>query len=139
MHRLMAARRALVLDTGASAYLRTTPIFLYPDWWVNENDALLAAREQAGLASFPPAEIAASRIDAVLAFDRTADLHRIATPTLVLCARDDVLTPPYFSDALAAAIPGARLTMLPRGGHACSEAAADEFNRAVFDFLDAVR
>lgn len=139
MHRVMAARRALVLDTGAKAYLRTTPIFLYPDWWVNENDALLAAREEAGLASFPPAEIAASRIDAVLAFDRTAELHRIGTPTLVLCARDDFLTPPYFSEALAKAIPGARLAMLPRGGHACSEAVADEFNRTVFEFLDSVR
>jgi aminoacrylate hydrolase len=136
MHRLMAARRALVLDSGSAAYMRTTPVFLYPDWWINENDALLASREAKGLASFPPAEIAASRIDAVLAFDRTADLHRIATPTLVLCAKDDFLTPPYCSEALAKAIPGASLTMMARGGHACSEVAAEEFNRIVFDFID---
>jgi len=137
MHRLMAARRSLVLDSGSLAYLRTTPVFLYPDWWVNENDALLASREDKGIAKFPPAEIVASRIDAVLAFDRTQDLPRIGIPTLVLCAKDDFLTPLYFSEALAKEIPGAKLSILPRGGHACSEVMAEEFNRQVFDFIDA--
>ena len=74
--------------------------------------------------------------EAVLAFDRTADLHKIKAPTLVLCAEDDFLTPPYFSEALAQAIPGAELAMLPRGGHACSEVIAGEFNQAVFGFID---
>lgn len=139
MRRVMASRRALVMNAGAAAYMNATPIFLYPDWWVNANEDLLASREQAGLASFPPPEIAASRIDAILAFDRTADLHRIRTPTLVLCAKDDFLTPLYFSEALASAIPGARLVTLERGGHACSEAAADEFNEAVFRFIEEQR
>ncbi len=136
MHRVMAARRSLVCDSGAAAYLKTTPVFLYPDWWVNENEALLVAREEAGLAKFPPAEIAASRIDAVLAFDRAGEIGKIKTPTLVLCAKDDFLTPAYFSKALAAAIPNAELVLLDRGGHACSEVVPDEFNQSVFDFID---
>lgn len=136
MHRVMGARRALVLDTGPLAYIRTTPIFLYPDWWINANEALLASREARAVETFPTPQIAASRIDAVLAFDRASELHRITTPTLVLCAKDDFLTPPYCSEALARAIPGARLQMLARGGHACSEVVPEEFNRAVFDFLD---
>jgi aminoacrylate hydrolase len=136
LRRVMAARRALVLDSGPAAYLASTPLFLYPDGWINENDGLLREREKNGLAGFPGPEIAASRIDAVLAFDRTADLHRIKTPTLVLCAEDDFLTPPYMSQALADAIPGARSERLERGGHACSEVAPREFDQRVFAFID---
>lgn len=137
MRRVMAARRSLVTDTGSLAYLQTTPVFLYPDWWVNANDALLVQREQRGEQTFPPAEIASSRIDAVLAFDRADSLHNIRTPSLVLCARDDFLTPPYFSEALAREIPDSELVILPNGGHACSEVVVDRFNRVVFDFIDA--
>ena len=138
MHRVMAARKALVLASGPLAYIRTTPVFLYPDWWVNENDALLTSREERGMKTFPAAEIAASRIEAVLSFDRCADLHRIKTPTLVLCAKDDFLTPAYYSEQLHEAIPGSQLLMLPRGGHACSESVPEEFNRAALDFLGSV-
>jgi aminoacrylate hydrolase len=136
MRRVMAARRALVTTSGPTAYLNSTPVFLYPDWWINANEQVLVAREEQGLATFPNPQIAASRIDAILAFDRTADLHKIQVPTLVVCARDDFLTPLYFSEELAGAIPGARLAVLDRGGHACSEAASEEFNRTVFEFID---
>jgi aminoacrylate hydrolase len=136
MHRVMDARRSLVMNTGSAAYLRTTPIFLYPDWWINQNDALLSERERKGESTFPAPEIASSRIDAVLSFDRTRDLHKITTPTLVLCARDDFLTPLYCSEELAKAIPNAELKVLERGGHACSEVYPEEFNKAVFTFID---
>lgn len=135
MRRVMAARRTLLTASGAEAYVKATPVFLYPDWWINDNEALLVEREAKGIASFPPPEIGASRIDAVLAFDRTADLPKIRTPALVLCAKDDFLTPSYFSAELAKSIPGARLVLMERGGHACSEAAKDEFNRIVLDFI----
>lgn len=135
MRRVMEARKTL-LASGAAAYMKATPMFLYPDWWINQNEGLLQEREAKGLASFPAAEIAASRVDAVVAFDRTADLGKIRVPSLVLCAKDDFLTPPYFSEALAKAIPEARLKIMERGGHACSEAAPEEFNRIVFEFID---
>lgn len=136
LRRIMAARRALVLDSGAAAYLAATPFFLYPDWWINENEGLLREREKNALPGFPGAEIAASRIAAVLAFDRTADLHRITTPTLVLCANDDFLTPPYMSQALVDAIPGARSERLQHGGHACSEVSPREFEQRVLTFIE---
>jgi pimeloyl-ACP methyl ester carboxylesterase len=99
------ARRALLTSAGAAAYVRSTAVFLYPDWWLNENIKLLEEREKVVIPAFPPAEIVASRIDAIVAFDRTADLPNIRVPTLVICAKDDILTPPYFSRALARAIP----------------------------------
>jgi aminoacrylate hydrolase len=133
--RVFEARRTLLTAAGAAAYVRATPVFLYPDWWVNANERLLEERERASIPAFPPAAIAASRIDAIVAFDRTADLGRIRTPTLVLCARDDILTPPYFSQELAQLIPGARLHLLEKGGHCASETVREAFEKVVLDFL----
>src|SRR5690606_16780664 len=48
MRRIMDIRRSLALQSGALAYMQATPVFLYPDWWVNQNDGLLTQREQAG-------------------------------------------------------------------------------------------
>jgi aminoacrylate hydrolase len=135
MRRVMEIRRTLLEDSGPAAYVKATPVFLYPDWWINENERVLSDREPKGIETFPTVQIAVSRIEAVLAFDRVADLDRITVPTLIVCAKDDFLTPPYFSEALKKAIPGSELRMLEKGGHACSEAARDEFNRVVLDFL----
>ncbi len=121
--------------SGAAAYVRSTAIFLYPDWWINENAALLEERERLLIPAFPPAEIVASRIDAIVEFDRTADLRTLRVPTLVICARDDLLTPPYFSRELARLIPGAELVELQRGGHCASETNTKEFNDAVLGFI----
>ena len=102
---------------------------------MNDNIALLEEREKVTIPAFPPAEIVASRIDAIVAFDRTADLAKIKTPTLVICAKDDILTPPYFSRELARAIPGAELVELERGGHCASETSTKAFNDAVLGFI----
>ena len=133
--RVFEARRALLMSAGASAYVRSTPVFLYPDWWINENIGLIEERETLAIANFPPAEIVASRIDAIVAFNRTADLPRVSTPTMVLCAKDDILTPPYYSRELARLIPGAQYQELERGGHCASETNAAAFEAAVLEFI----
>ena len=102
---------------------------------MNENIGLLEEREKLVIPAFPPPEIVASRIDAIVEFDRTADLPKISTPTLVICAKDDILTPPYFSRELARAIPGAELVELERGGHCASETSTQAFNDAVLGFI----
>jgi aminoacrylate hydrolase len=133
--RVFAARRALLMAAGAEAYVRSTPVFLYPDWWINENIGVLEDREKIVIPSFPTPEIVASRIDAILDFDRTADLPNIKTPTLVICAKDDILTPPYFTDDIARLIPGAERVVLERGGHCASETNTRAFNDAVLGFI----
>jgi aminoacrylate hydrolase len=133
--RSFAARRALLTAVGGAAYVRSTPVFLYPAWWINQNAALLEEREKVTIPGFPETAIVASRIDAIVAFDRTADLPRIKAPTLVICARDDFITPAYFSEELARLIPGAKLQLLDQGGHCASESATEAFNAAVLGFL----
>jgi 3-oxoadipate enol-lactonase len=69
---------------------------------------------------------------------RTERLRAIRVPTLVLVGKDDILTPPPFSRALARKIPGARLRVLP-GGHGFYIEEAETFNRTVMRFLKAVK
>jgi pimeloyl-ACP methyl ester carboxylesterase len=49
--------------------------------------------------------------------DSTDLLPAIGIPTLVIVGEHDVLTPPPFSEKLAAAIPGAKLTRISGAGH----------------------
>lgn len=44
-------------------------------------------------------------------------LHRIKTPTLVLCGEQDAITPPDYAKAFAAALPHASFTAIPKCGH----------------------
>ena len=117
------------------AYVQANSLFLYPGWYVARNNERLRQMEAQTLAVFPPTEIAASRIDAVLAFDRTEQLARIKTPTLVVGAEDDLITPAYFSEELARLIPGAEIKIFPRGGHAFTQVRPREFSQAVLPFL----
>ena len=71
---------------------------------------------------------------AILSFDATAELPRIACPTLILGGEEDRIVGPEASRALAACIPGSTLYLYPGLGHAAYEEAKD-FYRRVFDFL----
>ena len=122
-----------------TAYVRCGTLFQYPPEYIAENIDAIQAAEKVVIASFPPVEIIASKIDAVVRFDRTKDLHRIKVPTLVNTAVDDVICPPYFSRALTEAIPTARLGVVPQGGHFCPRSAPSQYFRNVESFLRDLR
>ena len=69
----------------------------------------------------------------------TADLRQklgtIAVPTLVLHGELDTVIPASTAVELAAAIPNARLAVLPRAGHASNQHKPDEYNQAVRQFI----
>ena len=67
--------------------------------------------------------------------DGRADLARIACPALVLCGRDDALTPPALSEELARAIPAARLVVVEECGHLAPLEQPDTVNQAFEDWL----
>lgn len=67
--------------------------------------------------------------------DRSALLSGIAFPTLVVVGESDVLTPPEEARAMANAIPGARLSVLPGAGHMVPMEAPDAFAEAIDSFL----
>jgi aminoacrylate hydrolase len=137
--RIWGHRKRVLQQMGPLAYSELTTLVLYPSWWISEHDDALRAEEQrAAMTQLPDADVMSSRIDAILAFDRSGDLAAIRTPTLVICARDDNLTPLYFSQSLAQSIPGARLAVLDRGGHAVSRTRPSQFNRLVLKFIASV-
>ena len=72
---------------------------------------------------------------AATAHDASERLGRITLPTHVIGGAEDQLTPPRFSEAIAAAIPGARLSMMPEVGHGMFWEATDAFNELVLGFI----
>jgi 3-oxoadipate enol-lactonase len=84
-----------------------------------------------GAMPFMSAEAYAHQVDAIVEYTTRDRLHLVRAPTLVLGAAEDVLTPLSLSEEIAAAIPNARLEVLPRGGHAALVEYPDDFNRAV--------
>ena len=133
--RIFDVRRTLQREAGPAAYAAFTTLLLYPPWYVDANSEVLAAEEARAAAGLGAPEVQGSRLDAILAWDRRAELGRLAPATLIVCAEDDILTPIHFSEDFAARIPGAGLLRLPTGGHAVSRTRPDLFEPPVLAFL----
>jgi len=59
------------------------------------------------------------QVDACLAHDTLDLVPLLRTPSLVLVGEDDILTPPRYARALAAALPAGEVMLVPATGHAC--------------------
>ena len=68
--------------------------------------------------------------------DRRGDLASIAVPTLVLVGEEDVITPPAEAQALADAISGARLEVVPNSGHMAPYENPAVANPVILRFLE---
>jgi 3-oxoadipate enol-lactonase len=73
--------------------------------------------------------------DAIRDLDFSGSLHRIQAPTLVIAGEKDVGTPVAMSKAIADAIPGANLAVIPGAAHLSAVEDPQAFNRLVADFL----
>ena len=109
--------RAALLDAGlTAAYQQLTHVFGYDPAWLDDHEADLdRAVANAGTAMAPLA-VAAARVRMLLAFDRSAELHRITQPALIVGARDDALIPIHHAHRLRALIPHAAFAEL-QGAH----------------------
>ena len=134
--RLFELRAELLRHLGAAAYIRANALFFRPSWWTRDHLPELEAEESGAAKQVPPAEIMLSRIDAILRFDRRGELARIRAPTLVIGARDDIVTPSYYTDELGRLIPGAETVLLPQGGHFFPQLFPEAFRRIVLEFLE---
>ena len=136
--RLFESRKQTLLDSGVEAYLKASSLVQATPRWVSENDEFISELHRVTVASYPPVEIVASRIDAILRHDRRSRLLQIRVPTLVIVARDDMITPSFYSEELASAIPGAKLIVLDGGGHFAPAINSAPYNAAVGAFLRGV-
>jgi pimeloyl-ACP methyl ester carboxylesterase len=67
--------------------------------------------------------------------DYRPELPKIQCPTLVLCGREDKLTPPADSEFIAQAIPGAKLVVIEECGHMSTMERPKEVNKALRNWL----
>lgn len=135
--RCFAVRERLLEDSGPAAYLHAQPLFLYPVDWLAANPPRLEAEEALHNAHFQGAENLQRRLAALKAADFSETAWRIRCPTLLVCARDDLLVPWRCSGELHEALPNSQLDVLPWGAHACNVTASDAFNRVLLAFLAA--
>lgn len=67
--------------------------------------------------------------------DSRPGLADITCPTLVLCGREDVLTPPELSEEIAEGVPGAELILIDRCGHLSTMERPEEVNAVLRAWL----
>jgi pimeloyl-ACP methyl ester carboxylesterase len=67
--------------------------------------------------------------------DSHADLERVTVPTLVMCGRQDPVTPVPDHEAMAARVRGSRLEIIEDCGHLSAIERPDAVNRALLDWL----
>ncbi len=133
--RLFENRSLVLRELGPEAYTRSSALVLHMPSWVRDHDTELAALEAKAQETIPIPEIVLSRIAAIVAHDQRDRLATVRAPTLAICARDDVVTPFYFTEELVRLIPGARAHALENGGHFYPNVHGAEFRRVMTSFL----
>ena len=113
-----AERAALVRAEGTGAIARAVV-----GRWLTEEHQLAHPEDVERLVAMvaaTPAEGYASSCTAIERMDLRADLPRITAPTLVVAGAEDPSMPRSFQEAIAAAVPGARLQILDHAAHLAS-------------------
>lgn len=77
-------------------------------------------------------------VAAARAMNLEAMAQGLRAPTLILCGREDRLTPPSLSQRLNELIPGSRLVLVEGAGHMLPLEAPEQVNRAVLAFVESV-
>jgi len=134
---LFETRKQILISCGPGAYYFTGTVLATPSWYLQSRFTSARDFMESRMKDFPGLEIELSRLSAVMSHDLRSHVHKIKAPTMVIGAEDDQITPPGFSEELARRIPGARLTLLPKGGHFCPMTVAEAYNQHLLDFLRA--
>ena len=132
---LFELRKQVLQKCGPAAYMLQGNLLGNPGWWAMDHHEAMQAGIAARLASFAGVETEMDRMDAVTAHDLRDKVGRITVGTLVICARDDAITPLPLSEELARLIPGARLEVLVAGNHFAPVTVPDDYRARLAAFL----
>ena len=110
----------------------------YAPGYLDKHRALAEEQMKREIALPTPLHAADLQFQAFAEFDCSQQLASIRKPTLVLTGDLDQLISPKNSLKMASLIPGARLTLLPGGGHRVLWEATDECVAHIVGFLDDV-
>tara|TARA_B110000014_G_C20006858_1_gene521859 strand:- start:190 stop:981 length:792 start_codon:yes stop_codon:yes gene_type:complete len=136
MTRVQTSRKQIAESYGKEEYIKFSSLWT-AGWTQFKNmfDNLLELEEkQKG--TIGSVDVISSRLDMTLSHDRLSELHLIKKPSLIIAAKDDALTPPYFAKDLQSKIINSRLVILEEGGHYSYRRSHVEWNHAVDSFLE---
>lgn len=129
----VAAQRALGLDSPWYESVVRAIQLRAENWPIRGELVLERAGVRQRVLRGDPNAIAAF---AMVEHDFTESLRTIAAPTLIIWGAEDTIAPLRTGQALAAAIPRARLTVIEGAGHAPQVQFPDRFNPLLIDELD---
>ncbi len=131
---LFQARLEILLQAGPATYQRLTHALGFPAEWLEHETQALERAVDGAQAKLEPIPVSVSRIRMLLEHDRSDEIDRIASPTLVIGATDDAIVPFYYSERLAASIRNARLERT-LGGHFFPQVDPKDFAQRLRSFL----
>jgi len=110
--------------------------FIYTVWWFNDTPERQVELERV-LAEGPPnVDDFCAQIDAALTHDVLDRLDEIRVPTLITVGDRDILTPAHHAYAIKDRMPGARVRVWQKMGHAPYWEIPEEFNRVTLDWIN---
>ncbi|MGI9331787.1 MAG: alpha/beta fold hydrolase [Gammaproteobacteria bacterium] len=132
---LFKVRASILERAGPAVYTMATELFMKPAAWFRDHAPQMDLSDEAAAEMISDTAIALARIEAILRFDRKAELGHIEASTLIACARDDMVTPIYLSEELARLIAGSRTELYAAGGHFFPRLYPSQFNNLLGGFL----
>jgi aminoacrylate hydrolase len=135
INRVQMTRKRIALSYGPEEYVKVSSLFTNGSMQFRYDLDKVMELERRALQTVAPVEVLAGRLDMTMAHDRTADLHKIRAPSLIVGTRDDATVPFYQSEDLHQAIKGSRLIIVEEGGHYSYRRHWQEWNRLVDGFL----
>ncbi|SFT49701.1 alpha/beta fold hydrolase [Paraburkholderia aspalathi] len=126
-------RKQVLMKAGSVAYDLLSDLLGYPNAWYNSAIARSQQPEFDGPHQTDDA-IVADRIDMLLHYSRSDELHRLDLRTLVIGARDDMVVPIEHSRELSSLIRGSVLVEMD-GGHFFPKVETSKYARHLLQFV----
>jgi aminoacrylate hydrolase len=133
--RVQMTRKHIALSYGPEEYVKVSSLFTNGAMQFRYDLDKVMELEQRALRTVAPVDVLAGRLDMTMAHDRTADLHKIKNPALIIGTRDDATVPSYQSEDLHKAVAGSKLVIVEEGGHYSYRRHWQEWNPIVDAFL----
>ena len=132
-----SAQRKLQIDLARTGRFAEVPDLLFPKFVAasRRTDEPLRAVVRTMAEETGPEAFVRQQTAIMGRADSRPGLAVIRCPTLVLVGGADELTPPERAEEIAAAVPGARLVLVPEAGHLSTIERPEPVTRALVEFL----
>jgi pimeloyl-ACP methyl ester carboxylesterase len=135
INRVQITRKRIALCYGPEEYVKVSSLFTNGAMQFRYDLDKVMELERRALKTVASVEVLAARLDMTMAHDRTAELHKIKNPSLIVGTRDDATVPSYQSEDLHKAVKRSKLVILEEGGHYSYRRHWQDWNKIADRFL----